>query len=86
MMTNSFMKYGEQPEMLKQIWSSLLAPEATLVLVEHHGLGANKLVMTSTEFGCIGIRLQPCVFEGYRFFRLPLTSFEIKWDYGEGKS
>ena len=29
-MTLIFMKYGEQPEMLKQIWASLLAPEGSL--------------------------------------------------------
>ena len=72
MMTMSFMKYGEQPEMLKQIWSSLLAPEGTLVFVEHHGLGANKLVMTSTEFGCIwGPLTTMCV------RALPLLSFAV---------
>ena len=60
--------------------------EGQLVFVEDHGLANNKLVITSNEFGCIGIKLTPVVCNGYRHFKLPLSYEDFTWDFGEGCS
>ena len=79
-MTDAFLKYGLTPEVLKQVWASRLAPEGTLCFVEHQGMGSNKVVFTSTEYGCIGVRVNPTVINGHRMYRFNKILEQLNWD------